>query len=385
MAQRLVARRAGGLILGILGVAATALAVWAVKDMPAAMGGTPAQGSRGERIRRSPQFRGGQFRNSVPSRPSPPGTGAAIIGQLLAGGERRRPRGPIPLVRSQPDRSGPPAVARTATADPLHLTWYGHASTLVEIEGSRILFDPVWSDRVSPSRLVGPSRLHPPPLPLGDLPRIDAVVVSHDHYDHLDMATIKALAAGGSTVFVVPIGVGAHLERWGIGVDRIIELDWSESTTVDGIRVTLTAARHFSGRGLARDPTLWGSWVLAGRRRRVFYTGDTGYFDGFARIGEEYGPFDATLVQIGAYNENWPDIHMTPEDGLTTHLDVRGTLLVPVHWCTYVLAFHDWAEPVDRLWQAAKDRGATIAVPRPGERIDVDNPPEVDPWWQTVA
>jgi L-ascorbate metabolism protein UlaG (beta-lactamase superfamily) len=267
----------------------------------------------------------------------------------------------------------------------LHITWYGHASALVEIENCRVLIDPVWSDRVSPTPAVGPARLHPPPVSLDELGPVDAVVISHDHYDHLDLATIKALAADEVTTFLVPLGVGAHLEHWGVAADRIAELDWDESATVAGVRFTITPARHFSGRGLTRDNTLWGSWVIAGETRRLFYSGDTGYFDGFARIGAEYGPFDASLIQVGAYNENWADIHMMPEDALTAHLDVRGGLLIPVHWCTFVLALHDWSEPVERLWRDAKERDVTLAVPRPGERVDVDNPPEVNPWWQPIA
>jgi L-ascorbate metabolism protein UlaG (beta-lactamase superfamily) len=367
----------GRRLLGLaVGAAATAAAVWAVKDVPAQIGGTPSAGPRGERVRRSPQFRDGKFRNTVPGTVNPPGSGSKILREFVKGGEDRKPRQPIPLVTT---------VAEGDRTGGLQVTWYGHASSLVEIENCRVLIDPVWSDRVSPSQLVGPSRLHPPPVSLAAIGPVDAVVISHDHYDHLDMATIQTLAADEVTTFLVPLGVGAHLERWGIAADRIAELDWDESTTVAGVRFTVTAARHFSGRGLTRDQTLWGSWVMAGQSRRLFYSGDTGYFDGFARIGAEHGPFDATLIQVGAYGENWPDIHMTPEDGVTTHLDVRGGVLIPVHWCTFVLAFHGWAEPIDRIRRDAKERGVTLAVPRPGERVDVDNPPEVDGWWQSIA
>jgi L-ascorbate metabolism protein UlaG (beta-lactamase superfamily) len=233
--------------------------------------------------------------------------------------------------------------------------------------------------------MVGPKRLHPVPYPLRALPEIDAVVISHDHYDHLDMPTVQALSRDQSAPFLVPLGIGAHLQRWGVPEDRIIELDWDESASVSGITFTVTAARHFSGRGFSRDGTLWGSWVIKGATRRLFYTGDTGYFDGFARIGDEHGPFDATLVQVGAYGEMWPDIHMTPEDGVRAHIDVRGGLMIPVHWCTWVLAFHPWSEPVDRVQREAKEHDVHLAIPRPGQRVDVDNPPEVDGWWATVA
>ncbi len=363
-------RRTGSLVALALGAAA----VWAVRDIPAALGARPA-GERAERIRRSPQFSGGKFRNTVPASEVAVASAPRLLAAALSDRGRRRPSAPIPVLASEP------------TADPqgLYLTWYGHSSALVETEGRRVLLDPVWSDRCSPSRLAGPRRLHEPPVPLSALPPLDAVLISHDHYDHLDMATIHALVDLQSMPFLVPLGVGAHLERWGVPATRIVELDWDESTTVNGVEYTATPARHFSGRGLDRDTTLWASWVIAGPTRKVFYSGDTGYFPGFAAIGAQHGPFDATLVQVGAYNDAWPDIHMTPEDGVATHVDVRGGLLVPVHWGTFTLAMHDWAEPVDRVWREAKARDVRLAVPRPGERVDVDAPPPVDGWWQAVS
>jgi L-ascorbate metabolism protein UlaG (beta-lactamase superfamily) len=369
-----MARRSGRLARLAFGAAAAAVAVWTVKDIPTQMGASPLTGERGERVRRSPQWRDGKFRNSVPGSTLPTG-GLKLLRDALRRQPDRKPSRAVPVV----------AGTSAPVSDGLHITWYGHASALVEIEGATVLLDPVWSERVSPSELVGPHRLHPVPAPLADLPPIDAVVISHDHYDHLDLATVTALARDHAAPFLVPLGIGAHLERWGVPSDRIVELDWNDSTSVAGIRFTLTPARHFSGRGLRRDQTLWGSWVIAGPTRRVFYSGDTGYFGSFADVGEQHGPFDATLIQIGAYGEGWPDIHMTPEDGLRAHLDVRGGVLIPVHWCTFVLAFHPWSEPVERLWQQAKDQGVALAVPQPGERIDVDDPPEPDPWWQIVA
>jgi L-ascorbate metabolism protein UlaG (beta-lactamase superfamily) len=357
-----------------VGAAATAMAVWAVKDIPTQMGASPLDGERGTRVRRSPQWHDGKFRNSVPSSSIPTG-GAKLLREAVRRQPDRKPSRPVPVV----------AEAGAPAPDGLHITWYGHASALVEIEGATVLLDPVWSERVSPSQMVGPRRLHPVPVRMSELPAIDVVVISHDHYDHLDLATVRFLADHHGCPFVVPLGIGAHLERWGVPPDRITELDWHESTTVAGTTFTLTPARHFSGRGFTRDQTLWGSWVIAGPTRRVFYSGDTGYFGSFTEVGEAYGPFDASLIQIGAYGVGWPDIHMTPEDGLRAHVDVRGGVLIPVHWCTFVLAFHAWSEPVERLWQQAKEQGVTLAVPRPGERVDVDAPPEPDPWWQAIA
>jgi L-ascorbate metabolism protein UlaG (beta-lactamase superfamily) len=351
-----------------------AVAVWAARDVPRQFG-AKAKGERAARIDASPQFSDGKFRNTVPATMVTAASMPRLLAAALTDRDRRHPHQPIPLVK--PSTDGDP--------NGLYVTWYGHSSALIEIEGRRVLVDPVWSERCSPSRLVGPKRLHQPPVALRELPPLDAVLISHDHYDHLDMETIRNLVDLQAAPFLVPLGVGAHLERWGVPATRIIELDWTERASVAGLEFVCTAARHFSGRGFSRDETLWASWVIAGPNRKAFYSGDTGYLPGFARIGEEFGPFDVTLVQIGAYGDAWPDIHMVPEDGVATHVDVRGALMIPVHWCTFNLALHDWSEPAERAWSEAKARDVALAVPRPGERVDVDNPPAVDGWWQAVA
>jgi L-ascorbate metabolism protein UlaG (beta-lactamase superfamily) len=377
LTERKGARRRGTRTVMALALAGgAAVAVWAARDVPLAFGGR-STGARAERMRRSPQYHDGAFHNAQASHPMPPGSGRQMLRDLVTGRGRRRPSGAVPLAD--------PSLATRPSGQALNVIWFGHASTLVEIEGRRVLFDPVWSLRCSPSARVGPRRMHPPPVPLERLGPLDAIVISHDHYDHLDLATVRTLVGTQSAPFVVPLGVGAHLDRWGVPAARVIELDWDESVPVAGLRLTATAARHFSGRAFSRDDTLWGSWVLAGRARRVFYTGDTGYFPGFADIGAAHGPFDATLMQIGAYAAGWPDIHMTPEEAVSAHLDLRGGLLIPVHWATFNLAFHGWAEPADRIWREAKARDVAVAVPRPGERVDVDAPPPVDGWWQTIA
>lgn len=366
-AGRIGAAGLAGLGLGLLAVRGTGRIRYAM--------GADATGERYQRMTRSPQFHHGMFRNPVPATVLPPGSGRSVLRELLFGHQSRHPTGTVPVVRPAPP-------ADTAG---LRITWYGHASALVETPAGRVLVDPVFSARCSPSELVGPRRLHPVPVPVDRLPSVAAVVISHDHYDHLDVATVADLVRTQSAPFVVPLGVGAHLERWGVPAERVIELDWHETVELGGLSLTATPARHFSGRGLARDRTLWSSWVIAGGGRRVFYTGDTGYFEAFAGIGERYGPFDATLVQVGAYADAWPDIHMTPEEGVATHIDVRGGLLIPVHWATFNLALHAWREPADRVWREAKARGVALAVPRPGETVDVDEPPAVDGWWQAVA
>ena len=364
-------RRRGG---GLLAVAAVAAAAWVARDIQVALGRRPT-GARAERVRQSPHYRDGTFQNPLATRTLMANNGRRVLREFVFGGKKRRPAGPIPVATPSAEPAG----------DGLHITWYGHASTLVEIDGRRVLIDPVWSERCSPSSLAGPRRLHPAPVPLDQLPRVDAILISHDHYDHLDLATVRGLTSGQDAPFLVPLGVGAHLDRWGVPAERIIELDWDDGVTIAGLRLTATAARHFSGRAFTRDRSQWASWVIAGERHRVFYTGDSGYFDGYAGIGERYGPFDASLMQIGAYDPSWPDIHMFPEDAVAAHLELRGGLLIPVHWATFDLALHGWSEPVDRVWLEAKARDVALAVPRPGERVAVAEPPPVDGWWQTLV
>ncbi|MGW1200120.1 MBL fold metallo-hydrolase [Streptomyces sp. NPDC002536] len=352
---------------------------------PAAFGADPA-GERMARIRRSPHFADGVFVNPAgAARPSSRSM-LAFLPTYFRKEERVR-RAPAHAVPVHPTTV---ADLAAPAASGLRLTWMGHSSVLAEIDGGRVLFDPVWSERCSPFALAGPRRLHPVPVPLAETGPLDAVVISHDHYDHLDMPTVRALARTGAA-FVVPLGVGAHLEHWGIPADRITELDWHESTRIGELTFTATPARHFCGRALRNTQhTLWASWVVAGPEHRIFHSGDTGYFSGFADIGAEFGPFDATMVQIGAYSEFWPDIHMTPEEGVRAHGDLqRGAaeagVMLPIHWGTFNLAPHPWEEPAEGTVAAARRSGARVAVPRPGQPFEpVDGLP-LEPWWRAAA
>ena len=341
--------------------------------------GSGAEGARLARVEGSPNYRDGAFRNSLPTHKLKPGAFWEMLDDQFLGDEVREPQRAIPVVRhGKRDYAQPPASGVRAT-------WIGWASVLIEIEGKRVLTDPVWSERVSPSRWFGPERFHPPPIALGELPAIAAVVISHDHYDHLDMATIRALNAAHDVRFVVPLGIGAHVQGWGIDAQRIIELDWNQSTNVAGLTIVATPDRHYSGRtGLDGDATLWASWVIKGAERRVFFSGDTGYFDGFAKVGAEHGPFDLTLIKIGAYGPTWPEIHMTPEQAVQTHLDLRGKVMLPVHWATFNLAVHDWSEPAERALAAARKRGVALATPRPGEWVEPGATLPTATWWRDV-
>lgn len=337
------------------------------------------RGDRLQRARQSPQFSERKFRNLQPSKLAT-GSFSEMARRQFLGGEQREPLGTIPVVtRTAGDYALSPASG-------LRATWIGWSSVLVEIDGHTVLTDPVWSERCSPSTLVGPRRFHAPPILLSELPHIDAVVISHDHYDHLDMPVIRTLSGRG-THFVVPLGIGAHLERWDIPAAQIHELDWNESIDLTGLLFTSTPARHYSGRNpIYRDETLWASWVIKGPQRRIFFSGDSGYSDEFKVIGVEHGPFDLTLIKIGAYDPTWSEIHMTPEEAIQTHRDVRGRVLLPVHWATFNLGFHAWREPADRAVAAAEKAGVTLVVPKPGEFVEpAASLPDLEEWWDRSA
>lgn len=355
----------------LAGAAAAMLLARAARGVPTAMGAR--NGALRAATGASPRVRDGVFANSEPatggSRPGP------ILRDLLARGDTGRPLGPVPLA----------PVDDTARPAALAVTWFGHSSALIEIDDHRVLVDPVWGERASPSRRIGPRRMHPPPLPLAGLPPIDAVLISHDHYDHLDLPTVRSLIGHTDTPFVVPLGIGAHLRRWGLPADRLIELDWGGSTDVAGLTLTCAEARHFSGRGLARNTTLWSSWAITGPTRRAYFGGDTGYTRAFAETGATLGPFDLVLLPIGAYSHHWPDAHMTPEEAVRAYTDLRGDVLLPVHWATFNLGFHGWDEPMRRLCAAADPAGVRLVTPRPGERLDLVNPPAARDWWTAVG
>jgi L-ascorbate metabolism protein UlaG (beta-lactamase superfamily) len=346
----------------------------------AAWGLPTALGAHRRRLRPvvtgSPNFSDGKFHNTIETPAlAPANTRDGLLRQWHDERHVGLPGGPIPLATAE------------FPAEPAELavTWLGHASALIEVDGRRVLVDPVWGHRVSPSPVFGPTRLHPAPVPLEDLPPVDAVLISHDHYDHLDLPTVRELLRTRSAPFVVPLGIGQHLRKWHVPEDRIVELDWEGEHTVGGLTFTCTEARHFSGRYFHRDTTLWASWAISGPRHRVFFGGDTGYTPAFAGIGARFGPFDLTLLPIGAYNDAWHAIHMDPEEAVRAHGDLGGRVLLPIHWATFNLAFHRWAEPVQRLLAAAGRVGTQVVVPLPGQRIDVLDPPELEDWWTAVG
>jgi L-ascorbate metabolism protein UlaG (beta-lactamase superfamily) len=257
---------------------------------------------------------------------------------------------------------------------------------LIEIDGLRVLTDPVWGPRASPSRVVGPKRFHPVPVPLRYMPEIDLVVVSHDHYDHLDYPTIRELSRR-QVPFVTSLGVGAHLESWGVPPERITELDWWQSHSLPGAELTVTAApsQHFSGRGLKdRNATLWSSMVVRSPRHAVFFSGDTGLTNEYALIRDRLGPFDLVMLEIGAFHPSWGDIHLGPENALKAHALLGGGPFLPVHWGTFSLALHPWDQPAETLLALAPTLGVQLVMPRLGEAVEPVHAETVDPWWRGV-
>ncbi len=273
----------------------------------------------------------------------------------------------------------------TPPSSGLRITWFGHSSTLVEIDGARVLTDPIWSERASPVHWAGPKRWYEPVLPIDALPPLDAVLVSHDHYDHLDMGSVSALAARGAR-FIVPLGIGAHLAYWGVPEAQISELDWLQTESAGPVEVTATPARHASGRiNPQANQTLFASYAIIGRNHRVYFSGDTGYFAALASIGHAYGPFDVTLIESGQYNDTWPDWHMGPEQAVEAHRQLRGKVLIPIHWGLFTLAPHGWTEPVERVLAAARCQAVRVMTPRPGESVEPEKQSVTARWWPDLA
>lgn len=351
-------------ILGLLLVAGGVLAAFAWTAA-----GTQPDGARLARVQQSPHYKDGKFFNAIPEQMSI----WAAMKRMLEGGDHRSPAGAVPTA-SKTDLKTPPVSG-------LRVTWIGHSSMLIEIDGQRVLTDPVWGERAFPISFMGPKRFYPPQRTLEELMPIDAVVLSHDHYDHLDEGSIRKLNQLGAR-FVVPLGLGAHLEYWGVGADRITELDWWQTEAIGDLTLACTPSRHFSGRFLTdRNATLWASWSIIGPTHRVFFSGDTAMFPGFKEIGARYGPFDVVLMESGAYDKAWTDVHLGPEQGVQAHMDLQGKLLIPIHWGTFNLAIHNWTEPAERLLVAAEKAGVTAYVPKPGESVEPANRPDQERWW----
>lgn len=338
-------------------------------------GGKPSKEKLSKRFHGSNYFNGKFYNTLHTSVNNSMTVTISMLVHFMKGNPKGKPHEPLPV----------------ATVDPLwiqanqqaHIIWFGHSALWVTIDGLKLLIDPMLGNSPSPFAFVSGKRFARPPIEIDELPTIDAILLSHDHYDHLDYSSIMKLKEKVKHFFV-PLGLGAHLEKWGISEKRITEMDWWEEVSYEGITLVNTPARHFTGRKpMTKEATLWCSWVIKGEGMNIFFSGDSGYGPHFKDIGEKYGPFDMTLMECGQYDERWAGVHMFPEQTIQAQLDLKGKLMIPIHWGTFTLAFHDWTEPVERAIKAAQQNDVAIATPRIGEIVwmgSSDYP--ISTWWR---
>jgi L-ascorbate metabolism protein UlaG (beta-lactamase superfamily) len=322
---------------------------------------------------------GKKFQNPIPTKIGGPGLIFTYLKEYLTTKAELHPKKPIgPFLTDYSIYQSPPASG-------LRVTWLGHSTLFIEMDGKKILTDPVWSNRVSFSRFIGPKRFFAPPLSLAHLPSPDIIIISHDHYDHLDISTIRQLANTNAR-FYCSLGVGRYLLSCGVRNEYITEMNWMDEQQNEDLKITATPARHFSGRGLHNNfETLWSSFVLTTANHNIYYGADSGWWEGFKEIGTKFGPFDLDFLEIGAYGKGWPDIHMGPDNAMKAHLALNSKILMPIHWGTFALALHAWKEPVERLIELAAAQQVKLLLPAPGQPIDIKKDPEAysNKWWKS--
>jgi len=337
------------------------------------------QEERKIRIQSSPQYKDGSFVNPIEAPMIAPGSTWELIKKYTVI-PRIDPK-PTGLLPAEPIRS---EDWNDLDAEGIFFTWLGHSSLLIALEGKTILVDPVLEKRASHFTWICPKRFHPSPLSVDELSSVDVVLITHDHYDHLEKPTIKKLE-GKTGLFLVPLGIGELLEKWGIDPGKIVKLDWWEHHKLGSLLFTATPAIHYAGRGIFdRNKRLWCSWAVQGLNRNLFISGDSGYFGGFKEIGGKMGPFDMTFLKIGSYDEMWKQIHLTPEEAVQQQQDLRGRVLVPLHWATFDLALHPWYEPIERLLTAAREKEVQFIAPKIGQWINTSQLQEVGLWWRSA-
>lgn len=368
-----------GFVLSLL----LALGACSLQSLHPVFGGKPDEASQ-EKIRSSPQFDGAQFANEeetpvfTPVRPDESGL-RRWLSKWWNAPKDKNPQAPLPshALDARPLKEG-------------EFVWLGHSGVLFRLDGKTLLSDPVFY-RASPISLpqmplpfvAEPFALQHPLSPENLPPKIDVVLISHDHFDHLDRRAIQELDER-VRLYVVPLGVKAHLQRWGVADEKIVELDWHDQMQIGDIELIMTPARHFSGRlSGGHFATLWASWVLKSPSLSIYINGDSGYGSHYKEIGKRYGPFDLAMIEIGGYDEDWSLIHLFPEESVQAMQDLGATWLLPMHWARFDLAHHSWREPIDRLMAAVPAQGVRVTTPLIGQRFTLDDPPQLA-WWQGV-
>lgn len=298
-----------------------------------------------------------------------------MIREWFSGGEDRVPKELLPEVK-------PDITEFLKPSSDLKVIWFGHSSFLLNLDGNIVLVDPVFGSSAAPFSFMV-KRFQKPVLELQELPEIDYIVISHDHYDHLDMESIKYFK-DKKAKFITPLGVGSHISGWGIDSARIIEKDWWESVSFNNIEFIATPAQHFSGRnGINDNETLWASWVIKSINHKIYFSGDSGYDTHFKKIGEMYGPFDVAFIENGQYNENWREVHLLPEESVKAYSDLKAEKFFPVHWGMFELALHSWYDPAEQLFTLSKKSQINLVMPKIGQVVNINQGIELERWWKT--
>ena len=333
------------------------------------------KGERLKRIQSSQNYRDGAFQNQTPTTMVPPGVSYfTMLKGFINKSKQSAPKEQIP--------TGSANLQQLSSQQPT-LVWFGHSSYLLNLDGKKILVDPVLGGHASPFSFMIPAFKGTDPYGVEDFPEIDILLLTHDHYDHLDHGVIKQLRPKVRQV-LCSLGVGEHLEYWGYDKKRITELDWFETAEWEGLKFTAAPARHFSGRSTKRNQSIWSSFILQTKTKKIYMGGDSGYDAHFKQLGETYGPFDLALLECGQYNTLWPLIHMMPEQTVQAAMDLKTNVLMPVHWAKFALAYHSWKEPIERLTKAAKEKGQAIATPMIGEEYIIGTELRKEWWLQLV-
>jgi len=339
--------------------------------------GVRYESPRLQNVQNSPNYKNGVFVNPVPTTTFAESNYLSVFWRWIR--KKNSLLEPSRPLNFKSDIIGPTPPCNQG----LRVMWMGHSTILLEIDGKRFITDPMLSSRASPGGPFGPARFFESPMKADQMPKIDGVIISHDHFDHLDRPTIKELGRTG-VMFYVPLGVGHYLDSWDIPDNQITELDWWDQVSIgEDHALVATPARHFSGRALfGRKRTLWFSFVIRGKQHRVFFGGDGGMWPGFKTIGEKYGPFDISFLEVGGYNFDWKNVHMFPEEAVAAQLNLGGSVLLPIHWGTFNLAFHTWTEPVERLITAAEENNVKLSLPRPGQIVSLPDICVNSGWWK---